>query len=80
MKMLKWLLRPAPPGGGGVWCDVTPAILSQLPPDGVLCISEIPTFWVSLIQDTFDITAKYSGKARFVGIVVTEQPCGFTPF
>ncbi len=55
MKKLKWLLRPAPPPPwGGVWCDITchtyhnhHQMVHYVPLN-----SEIPTFQVSLIQDT----------------------------
>ncbi len=34
----RWPLRSAPPGGGGVWCNVHQLYLSQ--PDGILCINK----------------------------------------
>ncbi len=47
MNKNRWLLRPAPLGEEGVWCDITSCIVTTtVPLDGVLCINK-----VSLILD-----------------------------
>ncbi len=51
MKCKKWLLRPAPPGVEGMWCDIPDWLLEPPPQDGTIN-KEICTLEVSLFWDT----------------------------
>ncbi len=53
MNILKWLLRPAPPGGGGVWCNLLQPPLDGIPRWINKYIVRFPPFRsVSSVQDT----------------------------